>query len=318
MRKFTNFLLYPITLFLKPFYIAPVIIAAGIVAGASIATNVMNYFSNKKTNKENQANQSAVNDANLKFATEQLNEQKYLNRTQYQLQASDMQKAGINPAMAGNMSTLQAGSYQSNQQSIPLNPYSFDSSAINTIADLYMQHESLKAQESMNKANNATQIKVAEINERASKYSVDKSAESQERIASNHEFAETLRSDSRNATQSSIANLNATVSTNNNMANNQIKAALDNANREIQMTIEYMRQDSNNARKLADVFMQKYNTDSYFKMNADNLEYQYRKMKQDMTIESQRQFYEAYNMTMQHLDNLGRDALTLFLFGKGR
>lgn len=173
MKKFVNFLLYPITLFLKPFFIAPIVIAAGIVAGATVATNVFNYFTNKKTNKENLANQAAVNEANLKFATEQLNEQKYLNRNQYQLQASDMQKAGLNPAMASAGSTLQAGSYQSNQQSIPLNPYNIDSSAINTIADLYMQSESLKAQEKMSSESNATQLEIAQINANASRYSAD-------------------------------------------------------------------------------------------------------------------------------------------------
>lgn len=303
------------------------VLGIGTVIGSLLNYNTqqLNRQQVEKWNEINRIDQLQENSWQHANADRQFKEQKYLNRNQVQLQASDMQKAGMNPAMAMGVGSLSSGSYSSNSQAPQGNPYLVDDNALSHILDgfrfeeeMKMREKEIQAQKDIARINAQSAKYTADKSSESAKYSVDKSTQSQESIASNHEFAETLRSDSRNATQQSIANLNATVSTNNNMANNQIKAALDNANREIQMTIEFMRQDSNNARKLADVFLQKYNTDSYFKMNADNLEFQYRKMKQDMTIESQRQFYEAYNMTMQHLDNLGRDALTLFLFGKGR
>lgn len=303
------------------------VLGIGTVIGSLLNYNTqqLNRQQVEKWNEINRIDQLQENSWQHANADRQFKEQKYLNRNQVQIQASDMQKAGMNPAMALGGANLTSGSYSSNSQAPQGNPYLVEDNALSHILDgfrieeeMKMREKEIQAQKDIARINAQSAKYTADKSSESAKYSVDKSTQSQESIASNHEFAETLRSDSRNAMQQSIANLNATVSTNNNMANNQVKAALDNANREIQMTIEYMRQDSNNARKLADVFMQKYNTDSYFKMNADNLEFQYRKMKQDMTIESQRQFYEAYNMTMQHLDNLGRDALTLFLFGKGR
>lgn len=149
--------------------------AAALIGGASVLSNGVNALLNKFNNDRNSAIQDSINQANLEFANKQFEEQKYLNRNQVQLTASDMQKAGINPVMASGGASLSAGSYQSNQQANQLNPYQIDSSAIQTMAQLYMQQEQLDSQKKIASENNETNLEIAKINAEASNYSADQS-----------------------------------------------------------------------------------------------------------------------------------------------
>lgn len=85
-----------------------VIVAAAILGAASLAAGIYSAYKNSEATKE-------ANEKNLDFQKQQFNYQKYLNQNQYQLQAADAMRAGINPiAMSGG--SLQSGSFNANQQ----------------------------------------------------------------------------------------------------------------------------------------------------------------------------------------------------------
>lgn len=156
------------------------LIPAIVIGAATVLGNVINAVSNKFTNDKNASAQKEVNATNLDFARQQFEEQKYLNRNQYQLAAADMEAAGINPAMAAGGVSLTAGSYSSNQEAVTANPYSIDTSAISDFASTVLSNYTNKR---IAKGNNETQVKVAEINaESQEKMNADRIA-SEERIA---------------------------------------------------------------------------------------------------------------------------------------
>lgn len=158
----------------------PITIAGISVAAATVIGNIINAGSNRRTNRKNASTQETVNASNLAFAREQFNEQKYLNRNQYQLAAADMQAAGINPAMASGGVSLTSGSYASNQEAPTANPYVADFSPISDIASTIMSNYTNK---SIAKGNNETQVQVAKINAKSQeKMNADRIA-SDERIA---------------------------------------------------------------------------------------------------------------------------------------
>lgn len=84
--------------------------------GISTATQVVGSLISSIFNKNSQDTANSINkqyaEDNISIQQGQLDEQKFLNRNQIQLQAADAQKAGINP-LAMNSSALSSGSYSS-------------------------------------------------------------------------------------------------------------------------------------------------------------------------------------------------------------
>lgn len=85
--------------------IAP-LVGAALISGAATALNGGLSYLNNLYNRD-------LNEKNLDFAREQFEYQKHLNQNQYQIAAADMEKAGINPAMAAGGVNLSSGSYSS-------------------------------------------------------------------------------------------------------------------------------------------------------------------------------------------------------------
>ena len=111
------------------------IIAGAIIAGASIYA----AYKNSETADE-------INKKQEKFEREKLDYQKYLNSNQYQIQASDSLKAGINPiAMSG-------GSLSSGNASLNLQQSDYSSIA-NAGAAIGSSMISAESSEKINKAN---------------------------------------------------------------------------------------------------------------------------------------------------------------------
>lgn len=156
------------------------VLGIGTVIGSLLNynTQALNRQQQERWNQKFYDLQLSENQWQHNFANKQFKEQQFLNRNQVQLTASDMQKAGINPAMASGGANLTSGSYSSNSSVQQANPYLVEDNALSHILDGYMREEELKLQEKIAKQNNDTQKEIARINAQASNYSADKSSES--------------------------------------------------------------------------------------------------------------------------------------------
>ena len=160
MKHFLDLLLYPVRVAVTPLYIEPLITAAIIAGAATVGGTILNAVSNVFTNKKNESAQKEINSENIAFQREQFDYQKYLNENQYQMTASDMQKAGLNP-MLMNGANLTSGSYQSNAQAPQAISPNIDLSAVSNIASAYMQS---RTQKDIASDSNQTSKDVANIN----------------------------------------------------------------------------------------------------------------------------------------------------------
>ena len=162
--------------------------------------NDQNVDFQRQTNAQNLAFQEKWNQANMNFAQSQFDEQKFLNRNQYQLAAADMQAAGINPAMASGGVNLSAGSYSSgtNNQSnlkapVVESPY-LDLTWLSGILDRKLQKE-------LAKDKNQTDKDIARDNNQTQEDIADKQIASQQEMLTSRltqedrQFAEKLRQD---------------------------------------------------------------------------------------------------------------------------
>lgn len=130
----------------------------------SLFTNEKNRKTQKDINNKNIAFQYLVNKQNMAFQREQFQEQQYLNRNQYQLSAADMQKAGINPAMAAGGVALSSGSYSSPSEAAQANPYLIDSSPLLGFVENLMR---LRSEKKIAEDSNETQKEISEAQIRA-------------------------------------------------------------------------------------------------------------------------------------------------------
>lgn len=165
MKHFLDLLLYPVRVAVTPLYFDPltVLAAAGNLvkdAAPSVIGNLINYKSNKETNAANISAQKDINAQNLAFQREQFDYQKYLNENQYQMTASDMQKAGLNP-MLMNGANLTSGSYQSNAQAPQANPYQLD---VTSLVSAINESANRRNQKDIASDSNQTSKDVANIN----------------------------------------------------------------------------------------------------------------------------------------------------------
>lgn len=221
MKKFISILLYPIYLAITPLYIAPIIIAAGIAAAATVGAGIANYLSNKKTNEENVAAQKEVNAQNLAFQEKQFQEQSFLNRNQHQITASDMQKAGLNPLTMNGVS-LTSGNFNSTAQAPNVNPYMIDSSGISNIASAYMQsktqkdinQDTLSAQKEMAAERNQTDLEIARLQ-----------SDTQQNIATQRITEESRQFQLKLSQDMTIANIEAELKRRGIASNESIEAA---------------------------------------------------------------------------------------------
>lgn len=152
------------------------VLGIGTVIGSLLNYNTqqLNRQQVEKWNQINRLDQLRENDWQHRFATKQFEEQKYLNRNQVQIQASDLQKAGMNPAMAVGGANLTSGSYSSNSQAPQGNPYLVEDNALSHILDGFRIEEEMKMREKEIQA----QKDIARINAESARYTADKSADS--------------------------------------------------------------------------------------------------------------------------------------------
>ena len=140
------------------------LIGAGIAGLASLVSTFANSHSTDASNK-----------SNLKFSKEQFEYQKYLNNNQYQIQASDAQKAGINPiALQGG--SLSSGSFSAGQQSTD---YSGIASAGGQIGSAIINSS---VQKSISSKNNDTSVEIAKMQTSSQEQMQKEKLESEERI----------------------------------------------------------------------------------------------------------------------------------------
>ena len=204
MKNFYTLITFPFrsVMPLSLFGIDDLAIAA--IIGTVVSAGV-NAYNNHKANSTNIANQNKVNAQNLAFQEKQFAEQSYLNRNQYQITASDMQKAGLNP-LTMNGANLTSGNFNSTAQAGAVNPYQIDTSALSNIATTAMQgktqkqinKDTLQTQKDIAKDKNDTDLKIAQLQQ-----------ETQTRIA-NQRITEDARQFQLKLSQDlSIANIQA-------------------------------------------------------------------------------------------------------------
>lgn len=160
---------------------------AAAVVGTMVASSILNNIFQNEANKANVDSQEKINAENLAFQREQFSEQKFLNRNQYQLASSDMQKAGINPAMASGGVSLTAGSYQSTSQAPNVNPYQIDTSAITPLLTSYLN---TKSQEKIARERNETDIEIAKASNESSERIAQADRESRESEGDKNRFSQ--------------------------------------------------------------------------------------------------------------------------------
>lgn len=152
------------------------VLGIGTVIGSLLNYNTqqLNRQQVEKWNEINRQDQLQENAWQHNFANKQFKEQQFLNRNQVQIQASDMQKAGMNPAMAMGVGSLSSGSYSSNSQAPQGNPYLMEDNALSHILDGFIAEKELELREKEIK----TQKEIANINAQSARYTADKSSES--------------------------------------------------------------------------------------------------------------------------------------------
>lgn len=102
------------------------LVLGAISLGLTAAATAYNAYQQHKTNKQNKS----YNEFNQNMTQQQFDYQKYLNENQYQLQAADQRKAGINPiAQSGATLNTFSGSASTSSLQAP----QIDTSALNSI-----------------------------------------------------------------------------------------------------------------------------------------------------------------------------------------
>lgn len=146
-------------------------------AGASLFGGKKNRESNKKINRELMAQTERWNQQQQANYREQFDYQKYLNENQYQIQAVDQAKAGINP-IAANSGSLQtfSGNVSPDMANLSPDDYSDISAAGAAIAQSLTHIQDMKQQARLAREANATQRYVADTNAEATKYAAEQSA----------------------------------------------------------------------------------------------------------------------------------------------
>lgn len=154
--------------------------------------NAKNIAMQKEINQQNIDFQREINAQNMAFQREQFDEQRYLNRNQYQITASDMQNAGLNPMLI-NGANLSSGSYQSTSQAAKaeaakaeaatVNPYQLDTASL---SNALTEMNKIKAQKDIARDQNRTQKEIAKERNDTDKYIADLQATTQTSLASKH------------------------------------------------------------------------------------------------------------------------------------
>lgn len=248
--------------------LAPLVGAAIVAGAASLANGILQGV----TNERNLDSQNSWNQKNLAFSREQFEYQKMLNANQYQIAASDMQKAGINPAMAAGGVNLTSGSYSSGTSN------NFNSTSpqvdISPLIQLASAQIGSDTQKQVAKGTNDTSKEVADIQSDASKYVSD----NQVKIAEENRKTQELIASERNKTDAEIAKnkLNEENRANKARESNEVQIREDNygiaqqkisqMQKELDYWYERLRKESN-AKLRADIL----NTINTLETNMFNL-----------------------------------------------
>lgn len=148
-----------------------------ISAGASLFGGKKNRESNERINRELMAQTERWNNQQQANYREQFDYQKYLNENQYQIQAVDQAKAGINP-IAANSGSLQtfSGNVSPDMADQRPNDYSDISAAGAAIAQSITHVQDMRQQARLAREANETQRYVADTNAEATKYAAEQAA----------------------------------------------------------------------------------------------------------------------------------------------
>lgn len=135
----------------------------GAVLGGAVAA-----FGSWLSSKKSSQSAKDINKQNLAFQKQQFEYQKYLNNNQFQIMASDAQKAGINPiAMSGGnvqSSSFSGSSAEGDYSGIANASGMIGSSLINSSMNLYAQHKQQEVDKELASDSNATQKSIADSN----------------------------------------------------------------------------------------------------------------------------------------------------------
>lgn len=179
-----------------------------------IGNTVGSIISNKNANDTN----AEINEKNLEFQREQFNYQKYLNNNQTQIQASDAQKAGINPlAMSGG--SLSGGSYSNAS-----NP--MQSVFNGGLGSLYTELAKMSNQKKISDNRNSTDEYIAELNAETSKTNTILKILSDEKIANNLNQSQKDMLIRRLASEEKIASGNLSETTRHNKESERIQGLI--------------------------------------------------------------------------------------------
>ena len=196
------------------------LIGAGIAGLSSIVSGLAN---NSATTK--------ANEANLDFSNKQFNYQKFLNNNQYQIQASDAQKAGINPiAMQGG--SLSSGSFSAGQQATD---YSGIASAGGQIGSALINSS---VQKSISSKNNDTSVEIARMQTQSQEELQKQKLESEERIENARLQAQKEMQEQKILADKELAGNELTAKV------NQWKEENDRASKELAQKLSSMRVDN--------------------------------------------------------------------------
>lgn len=186
---------------------------AGVNLGLGIANIASTKRNVRKTNETNLQIAQETNAQNQKNWQAEFDYQKYLNENQYQIQAKDQTKAGINP-IAANGGTLQAYSGNTNTASAAQMQQADYSRGFEMLENVFSQIRALKHDSKEREKDRENAKKIAEINAEANKYGSDTSSEAskyssdvQAAIAAENRKTQKQIADDNRAAQKAISNL---------------------------------------------------------------------------------------------------------------
>lgn len=206
------------------------IAAAAIAGGAALVSGIASAISNKKNNDRQLEQSEYWNKQQQQNWQKEFDYQKYLNENQYQMQAVDMAKAGINP-IAGNSGALQgfSGNISPDTADTRATDFSFIGEAVQAGASMYMQGLQLKQQKAIADQQMQTQKDIADINAESAKAVATINASATRYSADSGAGASIHNAELDSATRKYIANMDDKTKRDISQAERELRERIDNA-----------------------------------------------------------------------------------------
>lgn len=209
---------------------AAMIVGSALAAGAGLAGG---FMSAKSTEKNNRAQLDFANKWNAIQQNnwqQEFDYQRFLNKNQYQMQAVDMAKAGINP-IAGNAGALQgfSGNVSPDSPNTQAADYSFVGNAVQAGLDVYMQGRQLQQQRQLAQEQMDTQKEIADINAESAKAVATINANATRYSADSSSGASMYNAELDSATRKYVANMDDKTKRELAKAERELRLRIDNA-----------------------------------------------------------------------------------------